>query len=203
MKKDEKNLLILIGFVLLLSLFSRQMTVFNISYGGTIVKDEIIGECTYSCPIGYEVCVCRYGPDMKVIPYSMGALGIILQGGKSGLTYSVPDNPQRCLIIGYYHDDYEIVLKEAMPNTYLNSTCTNTPSDIEFCLINTTASTKYQKILIAESPEWTTDTVKAIYYFRVPIPNPPSPSEIDIFAIFNQLFSMVWSALKALFGWLT
>ena len=205
MKKDEKNLLVLIGIIILLALASKPQfiyDVFNINFGGTIIQDVMTSDCNCNCPSNYEFCVCRLGPDSNNI-FSVGLSKIIAGGSFESIKAT---NTRRCLVVGYTTGSYSITTQETFSKSSTTRQCKNTPADVEFCLVTDNGYSgyaQYRYVLIAESNETASGLMSGVSYLRVPIPNPPTPSEIDLWAIFNQLFSMIWSALKALFGWLT
>ena len=206
MKEKEKNWLILIGIVLFLiaSKPSFIYDVFNINFGGDILVNANTLDCQITCPSKYNICVVRWGPDANN-QMTDSFSGIII----GGTAWSRKSTQSRiCLAVGYVSGSYSITNKETFVHVSITRKCQQTPADVEFCLISNIAYDdgsygKYRYVLVAEENINASGSMDAVDYLRVPIPNPPLPSEIDVWAIFNQLFSMVWNALKSLFGWLT
>lgn len=199
MKKNERNLVILIGVILLLFLLSRPLAI----YGSTnVLMDEVRSSCGMTCPEQYEICVYKWFIPSGYYTINFGA---VAEGGQYKSLIGLAPDQQRCLILGYEKDTYMITeYGDTSEYGYIYQ-CSANPGDVAFCLIADpyfSGYAKYKYVLETyEIADQLTVTMQVDYL--VMRPPPPSLTEIDVYEIFNYLFSLIWNALQQLWGWLT
>ena len=239
MKKDEKNLLILIGIGILLVWLNKGMSLYDIippttytlnavNLGDTYVTDySTYDDTNYGNEnVLYVLDQSAYEKrtyilwNISVLPtnaiitnaqlglykYQALASGLILAYGTSAewtensLTWNnqpssgTSQSSTSVLSTGWYYWDVTNAAESALSQGKMSVRIVdvnNIGQNFVFCSRHATGSPTACDL--TKRP-----TLVITYFIQA---NPPTPSEIDIFAIFNQLWNMLWSSLKALFGW--
>lgn len=174
-------------------------TPYDVLTGWIDSGEQIICDC--GATTGTVGIKAYYSGDV----YTSG-FGKIIEGGLTGGIWD-SSKVMRCLKVGYLSGSYKIVNIENKSYNFDNPRqCKGTPADVEFCLVFDKAYKgydTYRYVLVAESNDVASGLKSGVSWLKVPITQPPTPSQIDVWSIFNSLFAMIWDALKVLFGWLT